>query len=96
MKMVSEDVLFSLAVVISAFVVLASGYLCYVSPERPWPYLLAIAVVCVAWTARHLNGGDGDANPASRAARRKLTQAIVSSGLLLGIALGVALIASLG
>jgi len=96
MKAISENLLFSLAVLISACVVLASGYLCYVSPARQWPYLLAVAVVGVAWTARHLANGGRDANPTSSAARRKITQAIISSGLLLAIALGGVLIARLG
>ncbi len=96
MKAISENVLTSLAVVISACVVFASGYLWYLSPLRPWPYLLAILVVCIAWTLRHLARGDRSADPTSRAARRKFTQAIVSSGLLLAIALGGALFARMG
>jgi hypothetical protein len=84
-------VLTPLAVVIGASVVFASGYLWYLSPERPWPYLLAILVVCIAWALRHLARGDG-----GRAARRKFTQAIVSSGLLLAFALGGALFARMG
>jgi hypothetical protein len=96
MQAISENVLTSLAVVISACVVFASGYLWYPSPLRPWPYLLAILVVCIAWTLRHLARGDRGADPTSRAARRKFTQAIVSSGLLLAIALGGALVARMG
>jgi len=95
MKTISENVLTSLAVVISACVVFASGYLWYLSPERPWPYVLAILVVCIAWTLRHLARGGG-ADPTSRTARRKFTQAIISSGLLLAIALGGALFARMG
>jgi len=96
MKTISENVLTSLAVVISAGVVFASGYLWYLSPERPWPYLLAVLVVCIAWTLRHLARGDGGADPVSQATRRKFTQAIVSSGLLLAVALGGALFARMG
>jgi hypothetical protein len=96
MKTISENVLTSLAVVITACVVFASGYLWYLSPDRPWPYFLAILVLCIAWTLRQLARGDGGTNRTSRAARRKLTQAIVSSGLLLAVAMGGALFARLG
>jgi predicted tellurium resistance membrane protein TerC len=96
MTAISDNVLFSLAALVSACVVLASGYLCYLSPVRRWPYLLAIGVVCVAWIARQLIGGAGNANPKASAARRKLTQAIISSGVLLAMALGGVLISRLG
>ena len=96
MEMISGKVLTVLAAVVSAGVVFASGYLCYLNPERVWAYSLAIAVVCVAWIARYLSRGGGEADARSQAVRRKLTQAIVSSGLLLGVALGGALMARLG
>ena len=94
MKTIPENILSLLAAVISACVVFVSGYLYYVSPERRWPYLLAIAVVCGAWTARGLFRGDGDSK--SQAVRRKLTYSIISAGLMLGVALGGALMARLG
>jgi hypothetical protein len=96
MNLISARVLSILAAVISVGVVFASGYLCYLNPERAWAYLLAIAVVCVAWALRYLARGGGEADPKSQAVRRKLTQAIVSSGLLLGVALGGVLMARLG
>lgn len=96
MNLISTKVLTVLAAVISACVVFASGFLCYVNPERTQAYLLAIAVVCVAWVLRYLSRGDGEADAKSQAKRRKLTQAIVSSGLILGFALGGVLMARLG
>lgn len=86
MKMYFDNVHVWLAVVISACVVLASAYLCYLSPDHSWRYLLAILVVYVAWMVRHLYRGDREAGAGSLAARRKVTQAIVSSGLLLVVA----------
>jgi uncharacterized oligopeptide transporter (OPT) family protein len=53
-------------------------------------------VVCVAWAIRYLSGRGGEADAKSQAKRRKLTQAIVSSGLILGFALGGVLMARLG
>jgi hypothetical protein len=80
---------------VTACVVLLSGYLWYLNPERPWPYYLAMLVVFTAWTLRQFARGDG-ASRTSLAARRKFTQAIVSSGLLLAIALGGVLFAHMG
>jgi uncharacterized oligopeptide transporter (OPT) family protein len=96
MNLLSAKVLTVLAVVVSACVVLASGFLCYLNPERAWAYSLAIAVVSVAWAIRYLSGRGGEADAKSQAKRRKLTQAIVSSGLILGFALGGVLMARLG
>jgi hypothetical protein len=96
MKTILENGLASLAVVITACVVFASGYLWYLRPDRPWPYFLAILVLCIGWILRQLARGDGGANRRSWRARRKLTQAIVSSGLLLAVALGGALFARMG
>lgn len=95
MKTISESALRSWATAISAFVVGAGGYLCFVNRERPWPYLLAIAVVCVAWIARYVAAGDSKTER-SLAKRRKLTLAIILSGLLLAVALGTKLIAQFG
>lgn len=94
MKAIRKNVLFAMAAVISAFVVFASGYLCVLNPDRPWPYWLAIAVVGCAWTANYLARGDR-ADAKAEARRRQLTQAIVLSGLLLAVALGTALMARL-
>ncbi len=95
MKANFEKALNSLAVIIIACVVFASGYLCYLSPERSWRYLLAILIVCVAWITRYLYRGDREAGARSGVARRKVTQAIVSSGLLLVVALAGAIMARL-
>lgn len=89
MKTNEGQAITALAVVASAGVVLAGGYLYYLRPERPWPVLLSIAILCVAWIARAVFRGESDA---SRDARRQITQSIVLAALLLG----VALIASLG
>lgn len=96
MNLISTKVLTVLAAVVSAGVVFASGYLCYVNPERAWAYSLAIAIVCVAWALRYLASGGGEADSKSQAKRRKLTQAIISSGLILAFALGGVLMARLG
>ncbi|MDL2357301.1 MAG: hypothetical protein QFF03_18765 [Pseudomonadota bacterium] len=78
MKTLSDHLLGALAAAVSAWVVLASAYLFYITPARPWPYGLALAVIVAAWIAR------GVADPA---ARRKVTQAIVLAGALLGLTL---------
>ena len=96
MNLIPGQVLTVLAAIISAGVVFASGYLCYVNPERAWGYSLAIAIVCVAWAVRYLHPGSGEADPKSRAVRRRLTQAIISSGLMLAFALGGVLMARFG
>ena len=96
MKTSLETALTALAAIISAGVVFASGFLWYLRPERPWPSLLAIAIVCCGWTARHLSRGDGQADPRAQAKRRKITRAIVVSGWTLGFALAGALMARLG
>jgi hypothetical protein len=96
MNLISTKILTVLAAIISACVVFASGYLCYVNPERAWAYLLAIALVCVAWAVRYLHPGSGEADPKSQRVRRRLTRAIISSGLMLAFALGGVLMARLG
>jgi hypothetical protein len=87
MKTIWDKVLFILAAAVSAWVACAAGYLYSVNPERTWLDLLPVAVVCIAWIARHSRRGDPGADPASRAKRRKITQAIVLAGLLLGMPL---------
>ena len=87
MKANSGNRLVLVAAVISAAVVLASAYLYYAQPAHPWPYALAISVMCVAWTARFLVRGDGAEAYASHVRQRKLTQAIVLAGLLLAMPL---------
>lgn len=78
MNKISDNMLLALAVSVSVWVVLANGYLYFTSPQHASSYLLAIAVVCLAWAARQLE--------APQPARRTLTQAIVLAGLLVGIA----------
>jgi hypothetical protein len=96
MKTVSEKVLFSLAVALSAFVVVIGGYLYFVNPNGSWMYLLSMSVQCVAWIVRYLAVGNGKTDPASCVARRNLDWAIVLSGSLLAVALGTVLIVRIG
>jgi hypothetical protein len=65
------------------------------SALRLWSYYLAMLAVFSAWTLRQFARGDA-ASRTSQAARRKFIQAIVSSGLLLAIALGRVLFAHMG
>ena len=85
MKSVRESVLFTMAAIISACVVLASGYLYYVQAGSPWPYRLTIIVVVCAWTVRFARGDRVDASGGGQ--RRELTWAIVLSGSLFVVAL---------
>jgi hypothetical protein len=70
-----------LAMGTSAGVLLLSGYLYYLKPERPWPMLVSIAIVGVAWIVRGMCRGDSEAMRKSRLA---VTQSIVLACLLLG------------
>ena len=93
----SDNTLFAVAAVISAGVVLASGYLGYLTPERRWPYLVAIAVVCCAWIVRYLmSRRHQEGDPKTQLVRRKLTRAVIVAGLMLGSALGGVLMARFG
>lgn len=77
-----------LALLTSAWVVLAGGYVCYVNPGRRWQCLLGMAVLGVAWLIRrgfHAN------TEARMEARHKITQSIVYAGLLLSVGLFEAL-----
>lgn len=76
------------ALAISAWVVLAGGYVCYVNPERRWQCVLGMAVLGAAWLIRHVFRGDGEQR---RNARHKITQSIAYSGLLLSAGLFEAL-----
>lgn len=91
MKTISDHILDALAVAVSAWVALASGYLFFASPARPWPYGLALAVIGTAWIARRTGQVRGAADPAYLASRRKVTLAIMLAGSLLGLALIVPL-----
>lgn len=72
------------AMVASVGVVLASGYLYYLKPQRPWPLLVSIAVMGIAWIVRGMLRGDSEA---ARRSRHAVTQSIILAGLLLGAAL---------
>lgn len=87
MKTTSEKLALLLAVTLSVCVVCASSYLYLVDHERPQQYLMAIALVCFAWTMRHFTGGNAEKNPAGREARRDVTLGIVFACLLLSIGL---------
>jgi len=96
MKTISEKLLFPFALFNSGCIVFASAYLCYLSPQRPWPYVLALVVVCIAWMVYCFDSGDRKNDPTSAQSRHKHLWAIVFSGLLLGNALAVSLMAQLG
>lgn len=96
MKTFSEKLLFPFALVLSAWVVFASAYLCYMSSDQRWPYVLTLAVVCIAWIVYYFDSRDRKNDSASSESRQKHLQAIVFSGLLLGSALAVKLVAQLG
>lgn len=68
------------ALAVSAWVVLAGGYVCYVHPERRWQSVLAIAVLGIMWLIRHVFDGNTEA-------RHKITQSIAYAGLLLSVGL---------
>jgi hypothetical protein len=73
-----------LALAISAWVVLAGGYVCYAHPERRWQCSLGMIVLGVAWLIRHVVRGDTEARTE---AHHKITQSIAYAGLLLGVGL---------
>lgn len=87
MKTTSDKLVFLLALTLSVCVVCASAYLYIVNPEHPQQYLMAIALICFAWTMRHFASGNAEKNPAGRAAQRDLTLGIVFACLLLSIGL---------
>jgi len=85
--MIPDGVLNSLTIVVSAYVVAVSGYLWTQRPQRPWPYVLAIILVGVAWLIRYAVSRNRAADPALRSSKRKITRAIIVAGLLLAIPL---------
>ena len=91
MKTISDQPLRAFAILISAWVVFASSYLCYLHLVRPWPYILALSVIGIAWIARQLLPKGAAGGSAGQVNRRKITQAIALAGALLGIALPVPL-----
>ncbi|MDY7536725.1 hypothetical protein RGU72_00385 [Undibacterium sp. 5I1] len=87
MKTISEQPLRTFAILISTWVVFASSYLCYLHLARPWPYVLALAIIGIAWIARQLLPTGAAVGSAGQVNRRKITQAIVLAGSMLGLAL---------
>lgn len=77
-----------LALVISAWVVLAGGYVYCVNPGRRWQCALGMAVIGTAWAIRHAFRGHTEAR---RDARHSITQSIAYAGLLLSVGLFEAL-----
>lgn len=73
-----------LALLISAWVGLAGGYVCYVNPERRWQSALGMAVLGAAWLIRHAFRGNTEA---LKDARLNITQSIAYAGLLLSVGL---------
>lgn len=85
-----------LAALMSVWVVFVSAYLCYLTPKRPWPYLVAIALVAAAWTVRAFAQRTSAVNPRVCNELHKITQAIVLSAALLGVLATLALLTRLG
>ncbi|MRW84044.1 hypothetical protein GJ698_08025 [Pseudoduganella sp. FT26W] len=77
--------LFAVAGTLSVGVICASLYLYVVNREHPLQYLMAIGLICFAWTMRRFVGAGAERNPASSAARRDVTLGIVFACLLLGV-----------
>lgn len=77
-----------LALAVSAWVVLAGGYVCYANPERRWQCVLGMAVLGTAWLIRYVFHGNTEARIA---ARHQITQSIMYAGLLLSVGLFEAL-----
>jgi hypothetical protein len=78
---------FALATTLSVAVVCANSYLYLVNHEHPPQYLMAIGLICFAWTMRQFVGACAARKPASSAARRDVTLGIVFACLLLGVGL---------
>jgi hypothetical protein len=71
-----------MALVISAWVALAGGYVSYVNAERRWQCVLGMAVLGMGWLGRHAFDGDTEAR---MRARHNITQSIAYAGLLLNV-----------
>ena len=76
---------FALAMTLSVAVVCAYGYSYLVNPEHPPQYLMAVGLICFAWTMRRFVGACAEKNSACSAARRDVTLGIVFACLLLGV-----------
>lgn len=93
MKTMSDKRLFILAAAFTVLVALTAGYLCYLNPDHPGRYLLAMGVMGVAWTFRYVvrpraaDGVDAATAATLMPAWRKVTQSIAFAGLLLSAAL---------
>jgi hypothetical protein len=79
------------AILVSAYVVAVSGYLWTAHLQRPWPYVLAIGVVALAWLAHYVLDARNADGPAPRVTSRKLLRAIIVAGLMLAVPLTKAL-----
>ena len=75
------------AILVSAYVVAVSGYLWAARLQRPWPYVVAIGVVALAWLARYVIGTRDAEGPAPGARSRKVLRAIIVAGLMLAVPL---------
>lgn len=85
-----------LALAISAWVVLAGGYVCYANPARRWQAVLGMALLAAMWLVRRAFDGGNEASTEastedstedSTEARRNITRSIAYAGLLLGVGL---------
>lgn len=86
MKTISDKLLFALAVGVSAFVIVTSGILFQTRAGAGWPFLMPVALVAVAWLARQLSV-EAAPQAGQPSPRRKITEAILLAGLILGVAL---------
>ena len=75
------------AILVSAYVVAVSGYLWTAHLQRPWPYVLAIGVVALAWFAHYVVKTRNAEGPAPYPTSRKLLRAIIVAGLMLAVPL---------
>lgn len=85
-----------IAALMSAWVVFVSTWLCFLTPGKSWPYLVAIALVCVAWALRLFASGKMAIDSPAQQELHKITQAIVLSAALLGMTATLALLSRLG
>lgn len=96
MKTLVDKAVFTLAVIVSAGVLLTSAILVYWTPGGRWPYAAAIAIVCASWMLRLATSGKTADEAAHANHQRQLTMSILLAASLLGLALLSALTGIVG
>ncbi len=86
-EMIPESLMSTLSVLVSAYVVTLSVYLLAPGLHRPWPYLVAILLIGVAWLIRFVMSRNGTTDSTPRYTHRRLTRAIIVAGFLMAIPL---------